>query len=135
MLHPALLLVRMPWPETVDKFAFHCSSPSTQHHRVVTCCMLMRLLRPCRLARVIALRQPPADDSAHRAWWRAQTGWELPEGRMTWLEVSFSSEEEEDDAATASVPACCAWSASGLSLQPARGAACAAVLSRLAGVK
>ena len=89
----------------------------------------------CRQAKIIAVHPPPADDTAHRAWWRAQTGWQLPEGRMIWLEVSFSAEEECDDAATALVPACCAWSASGLNLQPARGAACAAILSRLAGAR
>ena len=54
---------------------------------------------------------------------------------MIWLAVSYSSEEEGDDAVTALVPACCVWSASGLNLQPARGAACAAILSRVAGVR
>lgn len=83
---------------------------------------------------MVGVRAAPASEAALRAWWRVQAGWELPQERMPWLEVCFATDVDEEGAATALVPACCTWAVSGLNLQPTRGAATAAILTRLAGM-
>jgi len=115
------LLVWLP-RKVSDAPALACALPAHIHERAMR-----------RPGRVVGVCSAPADEVSRRTWWRMQAGWQLPAARMFWLDVSFAADGDDAEAVAAAVPACCVGSPTGLTLQRARGAAAAAVLSRLAG--
>jgi hypothetical protein len=70
----------------------------------------------CRPALLAGIQLLPANVSQIRENWQRGMGWELPKSVPYYLNVRFSDSEDDPEI---TVPCCCAWSLTGLSVMPA----------------